>query len=108
MYYIKCEVCGEIMSQYDEHYESEEFEFYCPDCYKTYFKEQVKEIKSKRVKDFFSMFGILSGTITGMTIFLLVIPVIGYNLGVPDWGGLLYIMLLLITVVSVAYALRRE
>lgn len=104
--YIKCYSCHKIMSPYEKHHESKDFNYFCPDCYESYCKEETKKKKMNRVKDFFSMFATLTIAVVLMTTFLLIIPLIGIKLGVPDWGGLIYLMFLVVILLSLCYAFR--
>lgn len=107
MYYIRCKSCDKMMNSFDSTFNFEgEKGFYCESCYTEQCKELEKELKFDRVRKFFEMFIFLTLAILVMCTLFLFIPMFGMWLGVPDWGGLIYIFLVLIVGASVAYAVE--
>ena len=106
MYYIKCKDCGKMMASFDTNFQFKgESGFYCQYCYERQCEERIKEDKLSRIGMFFEMFIILTLSVLVMCTLFLFIPTFGMWLGVPDWGGLIYVFFVLIVGASVAYSL---
>ena len=105
MFDIKCKGCGKTVSVIEPYFKFEgEKGFYCESCYKKQYEEREKELIFDRIKMFFEMFIFLTLAVLVMCTVLLFIPMFGIWLGVPEWGGLIYALFILIVGASISYA----